>query len=118
MSGALFNLVAGMLLLAATTPRVGNLLGIGETDRTGRTFLHITAGAVLLLGWGYWLVGRDPVTNRPIIQLGVIGKLAVIAIFWTHWLAGDIGVQLPVLTLVDAIYAGLFWWYLRSSAEA
>ena len=117
LSGAFFNLVAGLLIIAATMiPDVGRLLGLYEIDPVSRTFLHVTAGAVLLFGWSYWLVGRDPVKNRPIIQLGVVGKLAIIAILWGHWLAGDIGVQLPVLTLADAVYAGLFWNYLRHSA--
>jgi hypothetical protein len=59
---------------------------------------------------------RDPAGNRPIALLGVIGKLATVALVWSHWAAGNIGWPLAALVVVDLIYAGLFWRWLTGAS--
>lgn len=108
---ALFNFVAGGLFLLAM-PWLAGPMRI-ELTPSALPFVHMTAGAVLLLGWGYWQVAVDPVRNRIVIVLGIIGKLAVVAIAFGHALAGNIGWGVPALTVVDFVFAILFWRFLQ-----
>ena len=112
-SATLFNWTATVLLLAAASrPDLSRLMGLGPVSGSNSLFFQISAAAVALFGWAYWQVSRDPVRNRPLIALGIVGKLATVALIWGHYLAGTIGWQLPALVIGDLIYATLFWRWL------
>ena len=113
-SAAGFNVLAGLLLVAAMGTAAG-LMGL-PLNPTAVLFIHITAGVVLVFGGVYWMIARDPVRYRPYIPLGIVLKVLVIVVVSGHWLAGHISWPLPALAAGDAIYAVLFWRYYRGTA--
>ena len=67
---------------------------------------------VILFGYGYWLVARNPDTNLGIILLGVIGKILVFGLFMAYAFAGRIQFAVALPTSIDALFAILFIEFL------
>ena len=109
---AIFNFVVGGALLLAYR-WVAPMLGIqgGPT-----VWLHLTALVVLVFGYAYWCVSRDPVRYRPYVSLGAIGKLCFVVAIYGHWLAGGASEAMALLVSADLVFAVLFAAYLRTSA--
>ena len=63
---------------------------------------------VALFGVGYFMIGLNPRTNRPLILFGIMGKLSVVAIVAFHYATGRIGIAVPALASGDLIFALLF----------
>ena len=118
-TGALFNWGAAALIFAAgMRPDWAHLLGLDPASGSASMFFQLGVFAIALFGWAYWQVAQDPVSNRPFALLGVIGKLATVALIWIHWALGNIGWQLAALVVVDLIYTFLFWrWLMGNSAS-
>ncbi|CAN7314092.1 hypothetical protein LJR071_001605 [Pseudomonas sp. LjRoot71] len=112
-SGALFNLMAGLSILFAG-PLFGRLIGMEPLPGQG-FFEQATGFAIVLFGWMYWLVGQAPVKYRPYIMIGIIGKLGTVTLAFFNYWTGMLNLPLPLLTLVDLIYAALFWRYLSGT---
>jgi len=112
-SAALFNWGAAVML-AGSSLRPGwiHLVGLDPATGSASLFSQFGIAAIALFGWAYWQVARDPAGNRPFALLGIIGKLATVALIWGHWVAGNIGWPLAALVVVDLIYAGSFWRWL------
>lgn len=110
LSAATFNLIVGLPMLVAY-PIVARLLGL---DGPPTVWFHIVGAVVLLFGWVYWQVGRDPVKYRPYVALGIIGKLAFAGIIYGHRVAGTATTATAALVTVDVAYALLFIAWLRS----
>jgi type IV secretory pathway VirB3-like protein len=115
-SAACFNVLAGLPLLVAMRP-AADLMGL-EVTPTSALFMQITMALVIMFGWAYWMISRDPVRYRPYIVLGVALKIMVVGLIFGHWLAGSIPWPLPVLASGDILYALLFWRYLSSTRFA
>ena len=62
------------------------------------------------------MVGRAPSANRGIAVVGALGKLVVVAIVVSHWLAGSATPQMAALVSGDLVYAVLFLVFLKHSA--
>lgn len=112
---ALFNVLAGLPFLVALQP-VAALMGLQITT-SSTLFIHLTMGMVVIFGWVYWMIARDPVRWRPYILLGIILKLFVVVVIHSHWLAGNIAWPLPTLACGDILFALLFWRYYQSTSE-
>ena len=110
-SAAAFNVIVGLPMLVAY-PAVARLLGL---EGPPTVWFHLAAGAVLLFGWAYWQIARDPVRNRPYVALGIVGKLAFAGIIYGHRLAGTATTATAVLVTVDVVYALLFMSWLRAN---
>jgi uncharacterized membrane protein (DUF106 family) len=108
-----FNILAGLPLLVFTQP-VAHLMGLQITPTAG-LFIQISMIVVLVFGWAYWMISRDPVRYRPYVVLGMILKILVVAVVSSHWLAGTISWPLPTLVASDIVFALLFWRYLNST---
>ncbi|MBK5396366.1 hypothetical protein JFU47_06480 [Pseudomonas sp. TH39(2020)] len=115
-SAACFNVFAGLPFLVAMRP-AADLMGL-EVTPTSALFMQITMALVVMFGWAYWMISRDPVRYRPYIVLGVVLKILVVAVICGHWLAGSIPWPLPVLASGDILFAWLFWRYLSSTRYA
>lgn len=112
---AAYNFIAGAQGLIASSP-AGQLLGMPPAiDPTNS---QIALVLVLTFGWGYWQISRDPVANRPIIVMGIIGKSLVALVGWLNWLSGHATDFLAVLVTGDAVFAALFFHYLRRTSPA
>lgn len=108
-SAACFNVFAGLPLLVALHP-VAALLGLQITP-TSTLFIQLTTCLVIIFGWAYWMIARDPLQYRPYILLGIILKVLFVVVVYGHWLAGSIPWPLPVAASGDIVYALLFWRY-------
>ncbi len=113
---ALFNFgAAGAFLLVPDL--LYQLLGItGTAPATG---LYSDAFAVMagIFGLGYWWVAADPAANRNLIWLGVIGKTAIVLVFWVHALAYGAPLALALLISLDIVFAVMFWIYLTHATQ-
>jgi len=108
---AAFNFIAGLPILFAM-PWMGRLIGM-QPIPADPLLAHLFGVLVLTFGWGYWRISRDPVANRPIIHMGIAGKsLVVIAVFY-DWAMGNTNWAFPLLVCGDAVFAALFFDYLR-----
>lgn len=114
-TAAAFNWLACVLLL----PQLGIADRIGfEPALTSGPWGQVALLAIALLGYGYWMVARDPIANRGIIVLGLIGKLGVVCIMFGHYLlAGDVNLRLASLSVGDLIYSALFLRALQATAR-
>ena len=109
---ALFNL--GAVLLLVPWPGIGRALGLYPFPK-GSLFEYMAIGAVLLFGIGYWIAASAPEQNRTVIQLGLAGKVMVVALALTYYLAGAANLRLIAVTSGDLIFSVLFAWYLIST---
>lgn len=112
-SAACFNVLAGLPLLVALRP-VAALLGLQVTP-TATLFIQLTTCLVVVFGWVYWMIARDPLRYRPYILLGLILKVLFVSVVYGHWLVGNIPWPLPAVAAGDIVFALLFWRYLSSA---
>lgn len=110
---AAYNFLASVPNILAWTPLAGPLHLPAPVDPL---YTHLALVLVLTFGWGYWRVSRDPVANRPIIHMGIIGKTAVAAAGYIDFFAGHATTFFVAAITGDAIFALLFFLYLRQSA--
>ena len=83
----------------------------------GDPFAQIALLAIFLFGCGYWMVPGNPKGYRGVVVVGLIGKIGVVAIAFTHYFfIGDVNFNLAGLTLGDVIFAALFVRYLKATA--
>jgi len=82
----------------------------------GDPLAQIMLMAVFLFGVGYWLVPGNPTEYRGVVILGLIGKIGVVTITFSHYFfVGDVNINLASLTLGDVIFAALFFRYLKAT---
>jgi predicted permease len=110
---AAFNFVVGGALLFGY-PAFAPMLGI---EGPPTVFFHVAMGIVLVFGYVYWRIARDPVKYRPYVVLGVMGKMVFVVAIYAHWFAGDASTAMAVLVTGDLVFAALFAQYLRASRD-
>jgi hypothetical protein len=111
---AIFNAVVGLAMLLAYDSLVP-WLGLPSQPTV---WIHIIALIVLVFGYAYWRIARDPSRFREYVALGIVGKLAFVVAIYGHFLAGDATAALATLVTADLVFAGLFAAYLaRASAD-
>ena len=107
---AAYNFICSVPGFLSTTPFAAHL---GLTPAVDPTDVHIALVLVVTFGWGYWRIAQDPVVNRPIIVLGIIGKILVALVGYLDWFAGHASSTVALVVTGDAIFAALFYHYLR-----
>ncbi|MBD5804030.1 hypothetical protein AZOA_34730 [Azoarcus sp. Aa7] len=80
-------------------------------------YTDLFAVLAITFGIGYWRVGADPVRNRAIVEMGILGKLLVVLVGYQHFLAGATSLPFAALVTGDLVWAALFWRYLRTHPE-
>lgn len=110
---AVFNVVVGATMLLAY-PLVAPLFQI---EGPPTVWYHICIAAILVFGYAYWRIARDPVRFRPYVVLGAIAKLGFVVAIYGHWLAGDTSARLAILVTADLVFAVLFLRFLASNPE-
>ena len=112
-AAAAFNWVACLLFIEPLgLAEAFNLSHAVSTDPFGQIALL----AIGLFGFGYFMVPHDPAAYRGVVILGLVGKIGVVAIAFSHYFAGTVNFNLAGLTLGDVIFAALFFRYLRATA--
>ena len=117
-TAAFFNLLAGCNLVFLRYWVQTPLLPLDPIGGTNLVLANLAGLLVASFGYAYARVAGDPVTFRPYIHLGVIGKLlAVAGVVWPLWI-GAVSWKLPALVGIDLIYAILFLDFLRRTKVA
>ncbi|MBD1822521.1 hemerythrin domain-containing protein [Cyanobacteria bacterium FACHB-DQ100] len=71
-------------------------------------------GFVIVIGIGYWWVGRDISQNHDIVRLGIIGQSSVFAILAYHTLLGKLHPFYLLSGVIDLTFAILFIVFLST----
>ena len=111
---AIFNLAVGLPTLLAF-PALSTLIG-APAPRS--VWTDLVGAVVTLFAWVYWRIAVDPVGCRPYALLGVVGKLAFVAVVWLNFASGGAPAGLAALVTVDLVFAVLFARWLRDTAVA
>lgn len=69
-----------------------------------------------VFGLGYGLVALDPLGNRGIAFLGIVGKLAMPVFAYPLYASGVIPFASYALTLGDLVFVVLFAWFMLSTS--
>lgn len=113
-AAAIFNWTAALLFIEPLGLAAAlNLSHAVSNDPFGQ----IALVAIFIFGCGYWMVPRDPAGYRGIVVLGLIGKIGVVAIAFSHYFFGDVNFNLAGLTLGDLVFAAFFFRYLRATSR-
>ncbi len=111
---AFFNyLVAAGLLIASS--QVSERLGLGAATPGSVVLANLAGALVGIFGYAYTRVALEPLRYRVYVELGIIGKLAVLPAVGVPWAMGYIGWQLPLLASGDLAFALLFWHWLHAT---
>jgi hypothetical protein len=108
---AAFNLLVALPFLVAA-PQFGRLIGMQPVP-SDPLFAHLAGALALAFGWGYWRIARDPVANRPIIHVGIVGKSLVPLSVVLDWASGNTNWPFALLVTGDLVFVALFLDYLR-----
>jgi len=111
-AAATFNLTVGLALLLLR-PWLSPLLRLDPISGTNLILFYLAVGLIIMFGYSYALVARDPVRYRPYVSLGAIGKLIGAASVLIPWLAGAVSWRLAPLASGDLTFAVMFLVYLR-----
>ena len=111
---AAFNFLVGLPLLLAPAAFYTALKQPVPAD-----LLSVQTAALLIsvFGVGYAMVARDPVANRPIVWLGLLGKAPLPVMVWLQVQAGKATMSAFTLTLGDAVFAALFVIFLLTTRK-
>lgn len=109
-----FSVGLGLLFLRAW---LAPILRLDQVEGANLVFVNIVGGLIVVFGYAYVLVARDPVRYRPYIPLGVLGKLVAVVAVLIPWFAGQVFWTLPMLASVDVVFAVLFLLFLRRTAR-
>ncbi|MFA5938694.1 MAG: hypothetical protein WC809_05000 [Sinimarinibacterium sp.] len=112
-AAALFNFAVAASLLFARD-RMQSLLSLDLIAGSNLQIANVAAALIAVFGYAYWRAALDPRRYRAYIELGAIGKLAVVPAVAVPWFQHAAGWQLPALALGDLAFAILFVQYLRS----
>lgn len=108
---ALFNWAVGLPMLLAPAALLG---AIGQPVPDDLLITRLGALLIVVLGIGYAMVARDPVANRPILWLGVLGKAPIPLLVWLGGGAAVFVTPTFLLSLGDLAFATLFLAYLAT----
>ncbi len=106
---ALFNFAVGLPMLVAPEAMLAQL---GQPVPDDLLMTRLASLLIVVLGIGYAMVARDPVANRPILWLGVIGKAPIPLLVWLSSGAAALSSSAFILSLGDLAFATLFLLYL------
>jgi len=80
------------------------LLQLDPASGTNLALRDVCMLLVATFGVAYWSIALNPQRFRPLIGLGILGKATVVLAIYGHWLAGNIGWQLPLVASGDALF--------------
>lgn len=106
---ALFNFAVGLPMLLAPEAM---LTGLGQPVPDDLLMTRLASLLIVVLGIGYGMVARDPVGNRPILWLGVLGKAPIPLLVWLSGGAVALASSAFLLSLGDLAFAALFLTFL------
>ena len=111
--GAVYNAFAAVAL--ALPDSLGAMLALPAVGSTFHAWM--LAYFVALFGAAYLWMARQAEICRPLVALAAIGKSGVFVIALACWWRGDIGTAALAPAIGDALFAGVFFWWLRARRD-
>ena len=113
-TAAAWNLVAAGVALAAPTFHAEIFFVSGAALASPEAALNtrIMWVSVGLLGFGYWLVARDPRKNHGLVLVAALGKTCVAFLWIAAFAQNTVGILALVGALGDLVFAALFLRFL------
>jgi hypothetical protein len=113
---AVYDLVLGAVFFLAYGP-IWELLELELPNNIA--YIHLTAAFVFVQGVGYWIVARNPLANRGIVQMGIAYKFAFAALSFYYLAIGELlHPTFLVFGILDVLFLIGFWWFLSQAREA
>ncbi|HEY2710642.1 MAG TPA: hypothetical protein VGI95_21565 [Caulobacteraceae bacterium] len=114
----LFSIAAAANVAVAAAMSVGQgafvaILGLDPIAGTNVILVDLAALLIAAFGYGYLRVALGPIQFRPLIAMGALGKLAAVAMVFAGALTQPHLWRFCGLIGGDAVFAGLFFDYLR-----
>ena len=107
----IWNLLIVGLPMALTPSFVASTSGLA-LPAGDWLFVRMAGLIIATFGVGYFMVSSDLDRHRSIVTLGLIGKIAVGAMFAIYWLDGTISFRAFLTGASDLIFAAFFWRFL------
>ncbi len=107
-----FNFGVALIALMPKTA-VGQFFGLPlEPDPV---FMMMTAWFIFLFGLAYGWLARQNEINKPLLMMGIVGKMGVFVLAVILLIRGDMSVILFLTPCIDLVFASLwFWWWCRA----
>jgi hypothetical protein len=117
-TAAVFNLLVAFNLVFLRYWVQTPLLPLDPIAGTNLVLANLAGLLVASFGYAYARVAGDPVTFRPYIHLGAVGKLLAVACTVWPWWIGAVPWTMLAPVGPDLIYALLFLDFLRRTKAA
>ena len=81
-----------------------------------RLYSLFIAMLVALFGATYGWLARQPHIDRPLVAFSAMGKSTFVLVAFVCWCLGDLPTRGLLAASGDLVFAGIFAWWLSSSA--
>lgn len=115
LSGAFFNWIFAAFITVAPGFAF-DILDLGALPENP-IWLALFVWLVVVFGYGYYRVSKNPVAHRDIAILGTMGKLGVFAIIAGCWFIGLASTIFLIVVGGDLVYSLLFIWFLQTAPK-
>jgi hypothetical protein len=102
---AFYDGVLGLLFLAAPGLPF-DLFDVTPPNHMG--YVQFPAALLLIFGWMFLTVARDPVRNRGLILYGIALKIAYCGVCFGYWFTTDVPVFWKPFAVIDVAMGVLF----------
>lgn len=117
---AIGNIIAAILALISMSNHLEMFFTETETDTLLRYYHYNLWVFVLMLGVGYWFLGKEPIRNRILALIGAVGKLFIM-FSWIHLLSINHAKPLIIVAIIYdgffGIVMAIFYWKTRNINE-
>jgi len=110
-----FNL-GGAFLFAFPSSPLGEIVGL--PGAVPPIYSASLAFFVALFAGAYAWLARQPVIDRPLVGLSVVGKSGFFALMFLSWLLGEASGLWVIGATGDLVFAGIFVWWLLGDQQA
>lgn len=114
-AAAAYELILGFAFIVAA-PAVFAAAGIEPPNHWG--YIHFSAGLLVIFGYMFLQIARDPVEHRELIPYGILLKVCYVATVGWHWAMGGVPDMWKYFAAIDFVFAVLFFWALVPVATA
>lgn len=115
---AIGNIIAALLAMISMSNHLEMFYTETDTSTMLRFYHYNLWAFVLVLGIGYWFLGKEPIRNRAMALIGAIGKF-FIAGSWIHLLSINHAKPLILVAIAyDAFFGivmAIFYWKTRNT---
>jgi hypothetical protein len=115
---AIGNIIAALLAMISMSNHLKMFYTETDTSTMLRFYHYNLWAFVLVLGIGYWFLGKEPIRNRAMALIGAIGKL-FIAGSWIHLLSINHAKPLILVAIAYDLFFGIvmavFYWKTRNT---